>query len=205
MNSLITKKKIKKNIVLAFAGKIGSGKTVMAKLFEIRYPKIKRISYSSQISRVAGAIWGEKMKKNRKLLQKIGQISQYTTPHLWDKLIHDEMVKLKINSYIIDGLRYESNFKWCEKNNIPIFYFDIENDIRHKNIKKRGALMDLKCLDHPGELAIERCKSYATWIYKSDCITPPYEIVDKILDSFGVDAKQRVKWDKLKVDTLFNS
>ena len=190
-------------LVIAFAGRIGAGKSTMAKLFEHRYKKIKRISYSSKISHVAEQIWGSDMKFSRPLLQKIGQIAEYTMPNMWDKLIRQDMVDKNIDSYIIDGLRYQANFKWCHANNIPILYFDIPKETRLKNILKRSSKIDFECLDHPGELQIEQCKSYATWFYGSDCTKPPCKIVDLILDYFNIDQSDRNPWNNEIIKALY--
>ena len=189
---------------LAFAGKMAAGKTSLARLFKMRYPKLIKFRYSDVIKRVARQAWGVE-KPNRELCQKLGSVANYTIENLWDHMITRRIVQDHVTDYMIDGLRYSANFEWWKKKGVHIIYIEVSPTVQLKRIKKRGTIaQDLPHLNHASELCIASNRHVADVTFNSNASCIPYEFVDKTLDYFGIPMHMRRAWDTKLAEQVYS-
>ncbi len=106
-----------KNILLL--GKMGGGKTTLAKYLEKQY-NYNIISFATPIKQIAIDTFGMK-DKDRYLLQVIGKTGRAIKPNVWIELLLEKIEKDKL--YVIDDCRFINEFDELVLRNtfIPIF------------------------------------------------------------------------------------
>lgn len=139
-----------KNILLL--GKMGSGKTTLAKYLEKQY-NYNVISFAKPVKQIAIDTFGMK-DKDRYLLQVIGKTGRAIKPNVWIDLLLEKIEKDK--PYVIDDCRFINEFdELVLKNNfVPIFVGAIEQ-IRAFRCICAGQEVSKKYLDDISETGID--------------------------------------------------
>ena len=101
-------------MLVAFSGKIGSGKTTCAQYLETRYD-FKRVSFAHALKRIAVNEFGWDGKKDgggRKLLQKIGEVARDYLPNIWIEKLEESLFDVGGDFVVIDDCRYVNEAEW---------------------------------------------------------------------------------------------
>jgi dephospho-CoA kinase len=98
---------------IAIAGKMGSGKSLLAKQFIEKY-NFKHVSFAYGVKKVAMDVFGLNEeeafgeKKDRVLLQKIGNTMRQVDDMVWIKLALRES---NVDNVVIDDVRYKNEYQ----------------------------------------------------------------------------------------------
>lgn len=162
------------SFVVGFSGKIGSGKTTIAKYAAEKF-KITYVSFGDYIKREA---FLRKIKITRKNLQNLGQLMYEQDELKFCQNVLDYYNWDGSSSLIIDGIRHLKVNSTLKKLALPLPYFLIYIETNDNLRKQRIGLNNISLLDnHPTEKAVQQNLIVAAnYVIDSD---EPLEITEK--------------------------
>lgn len=140
------------NLKIMICGNVaGCGKSTMAKYLETQYD-FKEFSFAEPIYYIAYNVFRMK-KKDRSLLQNIGEKMREIDPDVWVKYTYsDTDLYIEDFNIVISDLRRKNEFDaGIEKGFIPVRIV-CDRDIAIKRIEERDGSCDVSLLDHDAEV-----------------------------------------------------
>ena len=173
---------IKKNIIIA-GNVAGAGKDTMAGYLESKYG-YKQVAFATGIKRVAREVFNMQ-KKDRALLQDIGQKMREIDPEVWVKALFREIdASLHSIPFVISDLRQKNELSAAlERNFIPVRVVTNRN-IAVQRLLERDGVCDISKLDGPAEDGTR--KIHLPQIYNNGTFTDFYQSIDEFLDSISI-------------------
>ena len=117
---------------IAFSGKMGAGKSTLAKKIMEKYPQFKTYSFASGVKKVATEIFDMK-EKNRELLIQIGNKMRDIDPDVWAKNAIREMENY--DYCLVDDLRYPNEAKFLQEAGFLLVKLDIDPETQKKRLQ----------------------------------------------------------------------
>lgn len=165
-----------KNVRIAFSGKICSGKTTAANILSERIElraleagvlfqkTVVRLSVASKVKELAIDLFGmDPAKKDRKLLQVLGQKMKEIDSEVWIRALTNQVKQCKDSHIIIDDVRFPNEFDALRKLNFVIIRLDIDPVLqleRLKNTYPESWETHVLRLDNISETALDNCKDF---------------------------------------------
>lgn len=144
-NSVIKRPTLRKPkyIRIAFAGKICSGKTTMAKYVQDIAMKnynftVERIGFGDFVKEMATTYFGYNSKKykNRELLVKLGTSMRDIQPDVWATCLKKEIINSEAHHWVVDDVRHKNEVDTLHGLGFTIIRIDIPEEVRIERIKQ---------------------------------------------------------------------
>lgn len=169
---------------IAFAGKMGSGKTTRAVYLVKRYGFIK-LSFAHNVYNFAERIFGN---HDRKTLQFFGEMCREYDPECWIKLLDKELRKYPDKDVVIDDCRYPNEAKYLFEHGFIIIMLVCDEKERIRRVKELGKYYE-GCENNPSEKSVDAIPTeyiYDVWDTSGD-------LNYGILDGFVREIRMRDK------------
>ena len=119
----------------AFSGRFGSGKTTGATMVMDLLPNTVILSFASEIKLIATKYFGmDPLKKDRHLLQQIGQKFREIDPDIWVKIL---LSKIPVDkNVVIDDLRMPNEYTALLENGFTIIRLNVQPSVQLERLKR---------------------------------------------------------------------
>lgn len=162
---------------IALCGKMGSGKSYIAKLFSEKY-NCKIISFAGRVKKLANELFDMK-EKDRNLLQNLSQKIKEIDKNVWVNVVKKEINKYE--NVVIDDLRFPNEYQMLRDLDFIVIRLNIDRDIRidrlsgkYKNFKDH-----LQAMEHVSETLLE------DFVYDFEVVSDQYafEKIEKFMSN----------------------
>lgn len=155
---------------IALSGKIGSGKSHLASLFQGAYGG-ERLSFADPVKDMFEK--HEKVslmfKSKRDYCQALGHGLREWNHGVWVDIMVDRLSRLRSDIAIIDDVRYPNELEALEEMGFKVIRVVNRETDRLKHISERDRGATVQSLVHPGELALDNHNfTYTFWNYYDD-------------------------------------
>ena len=138
---------------IGLLGKMASGKTTTANLFQQYFPQVHRLSFADPVKQIATDIFGM-TGKNRKLLQEIGGKMREIDPEVWIKYTIRQAQQY--SDVVIDDVRYLNEINALKDAGFTIIYLEVTPEQQRDRILVNywdDATQHFERLNHESEQA----------------------------------------------------
>jgi dephospho-CoA kinase len=141
---------------LAITGKMGSGKTSIAKYLVEKY-NFTKFSFADDVKLYATEIFDINIKiKDRKLLQQFATKMKEIDENIWIKRLDNKIKDIDISdNIIIDDLRYPNEELYLKSKGFKILKLDIDTELQNNRLKNtyiNDFDMHIECKNHDSEI-----------------------------------------------------
>jgi adenylate kinase family enzyme len=141
---------------LAITGKMGSGKTSIAKYLVEKY-NFTKFSFADDVKLYATEIFDINIKiKDRKLLQQFATKMKEIDENIWIKRLDNKIKDIDISdNIIIDDLRYPNEELYLISNGFKILKLDIDTELQNNRLKNtyiNDFDIHIECKKHDSEM-----------------------------------------------------
>jgi adenylate kinase family enzyme len=141
---------------LAITGKMGSGKTSIAKYLVEKY-NFTKFSFADDVKLYATEIFDINIKiKDRKLLQQFATKMKEIDENIWIKRLDNKIKDKDISdNIIIDDLRYPNEELYLISNGFKILKLDIDTELQNNRLKNtyiNDFDIHIECKKHDSEM-----------------------------------------------------
>lgn len=116
---------------IGLLGKMASGKTTTANLFQQYFPQLQKLSFADPIKQIATQIF-DIQDKNRELLQNIGGKMREINPDVWVKYTIRRATQHA--DVIIDDVRYLNEINALKEAGFTIIYLEVSPKVQRERI-----------------------------------------------------------------------
>ena len=171
---------------IAFCGRLASGKTTASQIIEEMMDDVNILSFASRLKELATELYGMPVdKKNRSLLQNLGQKMKEIDHNVWVNAVVNKINKMDKNeNIIIDDLRFPNEWEALKSLGFIIIRLKVEPSIQIERIKKTypdNWGVHLERLEHITEIALKNY--YADYTLESNDHDILYNSLVKIVKS----------------------
>jgi dephospho-CoA kinase len=120
---------------LAITGKMCSGKSTLSN-YLVKTKNFIRLGYGDYVKYYASEIFGME-RKDRKLLQDLGQKLKEIDPNVWVKLLEknlDNLEKNGVNNVVIDDVRFPQEIQSLRARGFTILKLTINSELQKRRI-----------------------------------------------------------------------
>jgi dephospho-CoA kinase len=186
-------------VIIGIAGRIGSGKTTIARYLVEKY-NFKRLSYSAMLTDLFLATKGRSAVPTRRDLQNLGN-------QLTDAIGHAGLTALllraaTVENIVIDGIRHPDSYQFLAQRydtKFRLIFRDVPLSTRHillnartQSLREVSLVNFVEFDNHQAEINIEALKLYADLqLPFFDDIAQGYSVVDKFMHDLNKNNNTR--------------
>lgn len=139
----------------AFIGKAGAGKTTASDML-VGYFHYTPFSFATPLKTIAGQLWGEKARKDRDKLQRLGVAVREIEQDTWvNLLLKDRENLVPDGPVVVDDCRFENEFTALGAAGFVFIRIEAPREQRIDRLRANGKLTDEAQLDHVSETALD--------------------------------------------------
>ena len=160
---------------IALCGKMGSGKSYIAKLFSEKHNS-KIISFAGKVKKLANELFDMK-EKDRNLLLDLSQKMKEIDKNVWVNIVKKEINKYE--NIVIDDLRFPNEYQMLKDLDFIVIRLKIDKDLqidrlsnKYKNFKDH-----IEAMEHDSETLLE------DFVYDFEVVSDQYafEKIEKFM------------------------
>jgi dephospho-CoA kinase len=171
---------------IAIHGRAYSGKDTVASYLMERYG-YKKIAFADPIYWIARKVFRMK-RKNRRLLQIIGQGARLIYPDIWVIIAMYRAKRLSKQGYkvLLSDVRQANEYEKAVKNGFLVIHVDADLDVRMKRCRERDGIEPQPELwENPCETGADKYIPYMIKIKNNKGFDELYKQIDEIMGRYG--------------------